>query len=325
MKSAKPYRSTLTAGSSLTGDPLAAAIGLLRPLAVNETSLHAAGSWAVGFGTTHHVELGVVARGECWITLEEHDPLLLSEGDFFLLGNPPPYVLASALTEKPLDAEILWGGPTRGAAHIGPADQEDTYLCGGHFSFDDANAGLLLDLLPPLVYVRADDPRGQLLTHLSALLVAEVESTDPGSSLILDHLAQTLFIHMLRAHADNLHQPAGWMAALNKDGIGTALRTLHADISHRWTLQELAEVSHMSRSAFAATFKARVGSAPLEYLIQWRMSVARDALRRQSMTITELATAIGYESESAFSTAFRRVVGISPAAFRKEQTTAAAA
>jgi len=121
-----------------------------------------------------------------------------------------------------------------------------------------------------------------------------------------------------------VHRPAGWMAALSSDGIGTALRALHADIGHRWTLQELAEVSHMSRSAFAATFKARVGSAPLEYLIQWRMSVARDALRRQSMTITELAAAIGYESESAFSTAFRRVVGISPAAFRKQQMTAVA-
>jgi AraC-like DNA-binding protein len=269
------------------------------------------------------VELGVVARGECWITLQGHDPVLLREGDFYLLCNPPPYVLASALTEEPVDAHTLWGGPTRGAAYIGPADQEDTYLCGGYFSFDDANARLLLHLLPPLVYVRADDPRGQLLTHLSALLVAEVESTELGSALILDHLAQTLFIHMLRAHADHLHQPAGWMAALSSDGIGTALRALHADIAHRWTLHELAEVSHMSRSAFAATFKARVGSAPLEYLIQWRMSIARDALRRQSMTITELAAAIGYESESAFSTAFRRVVGISPAAFRKEQTTTA--
>jgi len=322
--SEKLYGSTFPAGSSVSGDPLAATIGLLRPLAVNATSLHAAGPWAVGFGTTHHVELGVVARGECWITLEDHDPVLLHEGDFYLLCSAPPYVLASALAEEALDAQTLWGGAARGAAHIGPADQEDTYLCGGYFSFDDANARLLLDLLPPLVYVRAGDPRGQLLMHLSALLVAEVESTELGSALILDHLAQTLFIHMLRAHADNVHRPAGWMAALSSDGIGTALRALHADIAHRWTLQELAEVSHMSRSAFAATFKARVGSAPLEYLIQWRMSVARDALRRQSMTITELAAAIGYESESAFSTAFRRVVGISPAAFRKQQMTAVA-
>jgi AraC-like DNA-binding protein len=324
MTSAKPYGSTSPTVGSLSGDPLAATIGLLRPLAATATSLHAAGPWAVGFGTTHHAELGVVARGECWITLEEHKPLLLHEGDFYLLCNPPPYVLASALTEEPSEARMLWGGPARGAAHIGPADQEDTYLCGGYFSFDDANARLLLDLLPPLVHVRADDPRGQLLTHLSALLVAEVEGSELGTALILDHLAQTLFIHMLRAHADDLHQPAGWMAALSSDGIGTALRALHADIAHRWTLRELSEASHMSRSAFAAAFKARVGSAPLEYLIQWRMSVARDALRRRSMTITELAAAIGYESESAFSTAFRRVVGVSPAAFRKEQTTAAA-
>lgn len=312
------YKSSGRVGELAQGDPLAAAIDLLRPLAVEETSLHAAGPWAVGFEMGHHVELGVVARGQCWLTMDGGDPVLLREGDFYLLSTPAPYVLASAVTEEPVNATALWGGPARGAAHIGPTDSEDTYLCGGHFSFDDANARLLLDLLPPLVHVRADDPRGALLTHLSALLVAEVESTDLGSALALDHLTQTLFIHMLRAHAKSLHQPAGWLAAANDDGIGTALRAMHADIAHRWTLQELAALSHMSRSTFAATFKSRVGTAPLEYLIQWRMNVARDALRRRSMSIAALALAVGYESESAFSTAFRRVVGASPATFRRE-------
>jgi transcriptional regulator GlxA family with amidase domain len=133
---------------------------------------------------------------------------------------------------------------------------------------------------------------------------------------VLDRLAQVLFVHMLRAHADRPTRPAGWLGALRDDRIGAALRAMHADMAHRWTLEELAKIAKMSRSAFAASFKNQVGRAPLEYLIQWRMAVARDALRRNTHSISELTFATGYESESAFSTAFRRVVGTSPKQFR---------
>lgn len=299
-----------------SSDPIADAIGLLRPRAVVEAGLHAAGPWALRFDPFPHVRLGVVVRGECWLALHGHDPVLLREGDFYLLGNPPPYVLASALSEEPRAATSLWESATDGAVRIGPEAEEDTYLCGGHFSFDDANAPLLLDVLPPLVHVQATDPRGKLLAHLSELLVAEVETTAVGGSLVLDHLAQILFVHMLRGHADQAGRPSGWLGALGDDGIGAALRAMHADVAHRWTLNELAGISCMSRSAFAATFKSQVGTAPLEYLIEWRMSLARDALRRGTRSISELAFATGYESESAFSTAFRRVVGSSPRQFR---------
>jgi AraC-like DNA-binding protein len=175
---------------------------------------------------------------------------------------------------------------------------------------------MLIDVLPPLVHVHAADPRGKLLAHLSKLLVTEVETTAVGGSLILDHLAQILFVHMLRAHADQADRPTGWLGALRDDAVGAALRAMHADVAHPWTLKELADISCMSRSAFAAAFKRRVGTAPRDYLIQWRMSLACDALRRDTRSISELAFATGYASESAFSTAFRRVVGSSPKQFR---------
>ncbi len=283
-----------------------------------EAGLRAAGPWAVRFDPFPHVKLGGVVRGECWLALDGHEPVLLREGDFYLLGNPPPYVLASALTVTPREARSLWAGAATGAVRIGPGTEEDAYLCGGHFSFDDTNAALLLDVLPPLVHVRAADPRGRLLAHLGELLVSEIETTAVGSSLVKDHLAQILFVHMLRAHADQPGRPTGWLGALGDDGIGAALRAMHADMAHRWTVRELAGISHMSRSAFAASFKSKVGTAPLEYLIEWRMSLARDALRRGTRSISELAVATGYESESAFSTAFRRRVGSSPTRFRDE-------
>lgn len=299
-----------------SGDPVAAAIGLLRPRAVVEFGLRAAGPWAVCFDPFPYVKHGVVVRGECWLALQGHEPVLLREGDFYLLGNTPSYVLASSLAEKPRAAKALWDTAANGAVRIGPEAEEDTRLCGVHFSFDDTNASILTGVLPPLVHVRAADPRSKLLAHLRELLVAEVEASAVGGSLALDHLAQIQFIHMLRAHAAQVGRPAGWLGALRDDGIGAALRAMHADVAHRWTLKELAGISHMSRSAFSASFKNQVGSAPLEYLIEWRMSLARDALRHGTRSISELAFAIGYESESAFSTAFRRVVGSSPRQFR---------
>ena len=151
---------------------------------------------------------------------------------------------------------------------------------------------------------------------MSDLLVAELETEAVGGSLVLDRLAQVLFVHMLRAHAAQPDRPIGWLSALRDDRIGATLRAMHADISYPWSLEELGKIANMSRSAFSASFKKQVGRAPLEYLIEWRMAVARDALRRDTQSISELAFATGYESESAFSTAFRRVVGVAPRQFR---------
>ncbi|WP_307133577.1 AraC family transcriptional regulator [Streptomyces aurantiacus] len=305
-----------------SGDPITDAIGLLRPRTVIDPGLHAAGPWALRFDQSSHVRLGVVARGTCRLTLDGHEPVLLEEGDFYLLGMPPSYVLGSTLTAPPRPAKPVWDSARGGVVRIGPEAEEDTYLCGGHFSFEDTNAPVLTQVLPLLVLVRAADPRGRLLAHLSELLLSETRTAAAGGSLVLNHLAQVLFVHMLRAHAEQADRPTGWLGALNDDGIGAALRAMHTDAAHPWTLKELAGVSHMSRSAFASSFKSRVGTTPLDYLIQWRMSLARDALSRGTRTISELAFETGYKSESAFSTAFRRVIGSSPKQFRETSTRA---
>ncbi|MFJ4412504.1 AraC family transcriptional regulator [Streptomyces sp. NPDC088910] len=301
------------------GDPVADAISLLRPRTVIGPNLRASGKWALRFDTFPHVRVGGLVRGTCWLILEGHEPVLLREGDTFMLGNPPPYVLASTLDASPRPAEPVWAGADDGFVRIGPESEEDLYLCVGHIAFDDRNAALLTDLLPPLVIVRAGDPHGGPLARLIDLLATEVGITAAGGPLVQNHLAQILLVHMLRAHAGQTDRPTGWLGALNEDGIGAALRAVHADVAHSWTLKELAEISHMSRSAFAHAFKSHVGVPPLEYLIQWRISLARDALARDTLSISELARATGYRSESAFSTAFRRVVGSSPAQFRNEE------
>ncbi|MBT0773680.1 AraC family transcriptional regulator [Kineosporia sp. J2-2] len=313
MESSLSYASS---GEASSTDPIADAIALLRPRTVIDPALRAGGTWALRFEAFSHVKIGGVVRGESWLTLDGHEPVLLREGDFYLLADTPSYVLSSRATPQAVPAQPLWDAAVDGVARIGHEAEEDTYLCGGYFSFDEPNAPMLLDVLPHLVHVRAGDPRNRLLSSLTDLLSAEIESRSVGRDLVLDHLVQILFVQVLRAHAEQTDRPAGWLGALNDGGIGVALRAMHADVAHRWTLQELAGLSHMSRSAFAASFKDQVGTTPVEYLIQWRMSLARDALRRDRRSISELALAIGYESESAFSTAFRRVVGTSPRQFR---------
>jgi AraC-like DNA-binding protein len=298
-------------------DPLVDVMELLRLEAVVPASLHAAGPWAVRYEPFPHVKLGVVVDGECWLSLDGLEPVLLHAGDFYLLGNPPPYVLGGALDAEPCAAATLPQNAVGRGFRIGPdTDEDDAYTCSIDFAFDDHDAALLLDVLPPMVLVRADDPRGPLFMHLASLLVEEIEAGGVGRSLVLEHIAQIIFVHMLRAHADEVARPSSWLAALTDDGIGAALRAMHSDVGRRWTLEELAEIARMSRSTFAASFKEKVGMAPLAYLIEWRMRLARDALRNDSRPLSELAAATGYKSESAFSTAFRRVVGSSPQQFR---------
>ncbi|WP_431988306.1 AraC family transcriptional regulator [Streptomyces parvulus] len=266
--------------------------------------------------------MGVVLDGECWMSLDGCEPVLLRQGDFFLLNDPPSYTLAGTPDPVPDQAVGFRESASDGEGRLGSEADEDTYVCCIDFVFEEANASVLFDVLPPVVLVRAGDPRGALLGNLSALTVAEMESAGVGRTLVLEHLARLILVHMLRVHAEGTERPVGWLGALVQDGIGAALRAMHADVGRRWTLDELAAVGHMSRSAFAAAFKARVGTAPLTYLIEWRMSLARDALRSDTRSISELAAATGYESESAFSTAFRRVVGTSPRYFRDEARAA---
>ncbi|MDR7278174.1 AraC family transcriptional regulator [Catenuloplanes atrovinosus] len=298
------------------GDPIAGAVSLLRPHITIDPGLHAAEPWAVRFDGFPHVRIGTVVRGECRLLLDGHEPVRLSEGDIYLLVDPPSHLLAGTLPAEPRAAEPLWKAAENGVVRIGPAAEEAAYVCSGSLRFDESNASMLIDVLPRVVHVKATDPRNRLLGYVTELLGTEVAGDAVGRPLMLDHLAQILFVQVLRAYGERADRPAGWLGALDDDGIGAALRAMHADTARRWTLHDLAGIATMSRSAFAAAFRERVGMPPLEYLIQWRMGLARDALRRDTRSISELAFATGYESESAFSTAFRRVTGSSPRQFR---------
>ncbi|MGW8063445.1 cupin domain-containing protein [Streptomyces ziwulingensis] len=315
MESSNLYRSSRSEVTLDARDPIRQVLALTRPQTVAPAPLHAAAPWRAQFSPFPHIKLGVIVEGECWLCVDGLEPLFLSAGDFYLLGNPPPYGLGSSI--EAARARDPHGPPRRGLSASGPEIPQGsvTYMCSVDFKFRDFNASPLFALLPPAIHVKADDADGRSLWNVATLLVHELEEQKTGRSLVLECLAQILLVHMLRSHAGSSHEPLGWLASVADDGIGAALRALHAEPRHRWTLEELAKIAKMSRSAFAANFRNKVGKPPLDYLIEWRMQLARAALRTED-SLTAIAGSIGYQSESAFSTAFRRVVGVSPREFR---------
>lgn len=296
-------------------DPLADVLALLRPEAAVAAELRAHGRWSLSFDAYPGLKFGAVAAGECLIAIRGRSPVTLLTGDVFLLSGSA-YVVASDMRTPSRDAGELLRPSTR-AVRIGNATARPiAHLVGGRFALDPTNAYLLVEALPRLVRIPAEEAGA--LRAVVQLLVDEVRAARYGRALALDQLAQLILTYALRWLDAEGQSPArtGWLAALADSRIGAALRHIHTSVEAGTSLPVLARVAGMSRTAFAARFKELVGQSPITYAIQWRMALAKDALRATDRAIGELAFAFGYESESAFSMAFRREIGCSPRAYR---------
>jgi transcriptional regulator GlxA family with amidase domain len=171
--------------------------------------------------------------------------------------------------------------------------------------------------MPPLITARMDEDRSQILQSTLQLLALETAQPRRGAGVVISRLADILFVQAIRAYAQSPESEVGWLGALNDRRLAPVFRALHSEVARAWTVDALAEAAGMSRSAFAARFKAQVGEAPLEYLTRWRMYRAGVQLRRGRLSIAEIAAEVGYESEAAFSKAFKRLNGVAPGEYRK--------
>jgi transcriptional regulator GlxA family with amidase domain len=170
--------------------------------------------------------------------------------------------------------------------------------------------------LPDLIHIRSSDAGIDSISQIIKLIDKEARGEGAGRDLILERLVEVMLLEALRS-TDAEIQKTGLLAGLRDPAIAAALRTMHADVSHNWSVAELGRRAGMSRSAFADRFAKTVGSTPIDYLLQLRMALAKDMLRREKRSLSEVADVIGYQSTSAFSTAFRRSTGISPGAFAR--------
>ncbi|MDM0059332.1 AraC family transcriptional regulator [Variovorax fucosicus] len=299
-------------------DPLSDVFSLLKVDSVLSACIEVRGAWAMRFSGLPHVKFGGVMEGSFWLWTEDGaPPVHLGTGDFFLLTRGQPYCTGSDPALAPVDGrEILVAclGPD-GIVRHGEAGEKAS-AAGGRFVFDDDTGDLLLQLLPPLIHVRAASESAAPLRALLELLRLETATAGPGAAVVATNLANMVLVQILRVHlASGVHTP-GWLGALADPKIGAALGLMHADIARRWIVEELASAVAMSRTAFTERFKARVGMPPLRYLIDWRMAVAGAALRAGDKSLSVIAESVGYGSDTAFSSAFKRTMGQSPGRYR---------
>lgn len=297
-------------------DPLSTVIALLRPSAALSKPITGRGDWGVRYPAYGQPGFALVLDGQCWLALDREQPVMLERGDFVLLPDTPAFTLSS----RP-GVACAPGAPSDAPVHHGDRDGEaDFRMLGGSFRIDPVNAPVLLALLPAMIHVRASDGDAGRIGRLVDLMMEECGGDRPGRDMILERLLEVLLVECLRwrslAH-DAV--PPGLLAGMRDPALAKVLRAMHADVRAGWTVGALAAMAGMSRSAFAARFSDALGCAPIEYLARWRMALAQDALSRGGPSLERLADEIGYESASAFSTAFRRRFGTSPGAFARSR------
>ena len=239
----------------------------------------------------------------------------LRQGDFVLLPQTSGFTLATDLTLGPV---LVTGAHQSEIRHGAPAGPATMRMLGGWFRFDRTNAPLLVKLLPPVIHIRGDETGAARLRSVVELIAGEAEASQPGRDLILERLVEVLLVEALRfRRAAPAAQERGLLAGLSDPGIARALRALHADVAREWTVGDLARVAIMSRAVFAERFAKTVGMPPMQYLLEWRMAIAKDALRRERPPLAQLAERVGYRSASAFSSAFTRLTGSAPSEFAR--------
>lgn len=300
----------------MTGDPLSDILNHLGARCVLAGGFTAGGGWAIRFPRPDAIKFGVIAEGACRMRMDGLEtPLPLAAGDVYFLKGDRPFDLFTEPGLPPDDAREVFSRAEGSMAQMGAGS--DLLYLGGHVVLDERQRALLLNELPPLIHIAGGSDRAAGLQWLVRELVDEAHLKRAGAELSTGHLAQLLFVRVLRAWLDDARQAgAGWLRGLGDARIAPALALMHSDPGRSWQLAELARAVGMSRSVFAVRFKSVVGMAPLGYLAHWRMRLAAQALERGTEPVSQIAETLGYSSVSAFSNAFKRTTGAAPKRFR---------
>lgn len=301
-------------------DPLSDVLSLLRVRSVLSARFEGYGPWAMRFPAYRHIKFGAVLEGSFWLWCEGSlVPTKFERGDFYLLTDGSPYCTASDLKTALEDGRRIFDAykgkdeVVRYGEGVGKV-----VVSGGRFTFDNDTSDLLIKQLPPLVHIPAGAPCATPLRAILDLLADETETIRPGYAISATSIANLVLVHILRAHLAAMPLTTGWFSAVKDKQIGTALSLMHGDIAKRWTVNDLATASGMSRTIFTQRFKKCVGFSPLDYLLRWRMTVAGSELKN-GVSLSKVAESVGYGSDTAFNSAFKRMTGQSPGRYRSKK------
>jgi len=296
-------------------DPLSQVIALLKPRAVFSKVISGAGRWGVRYTQFGLPSFCALLEGSCLLSVDGAETLTLTAGDFVLLPTTPGFTMTSLEpgTPVPIDARKA-AMDTSGSEirHGARGGRPEVRMLGGYFEFDSPDSAMLVSLLPAVLHVRGS----QKLPLLTQMVREESLDRRPGRELVLTRLVEVLLVEALRTTSGE-EAPPGLLRGLADKRLAAAFRHMHGDPARGWTVEQLARKSALSRSAFFDRFSRAVGMPPMEYLLSWRMALAKQLLRREELAIAEVAERVGYGSASTFSTAFSRHVGQPPGKFAR--------
>jgi AraC-like DNA-binding protein len=303
-------------------DPLSEVFGSMRIQEAIYTRLEATSPWGFHYqgDTVPRIRFGLMVRGSALLKFKnERQAISLSAGDVFifilsgeaftLVDHPrSPVADYRELRKLEVDCVIRYGG---GGAL--------TTLVSGSFRMSAFEAPLISTILPRYLHLRLDKNRSHAFQSVLDLLAAETAQPGIASSRLISCLYESLFVYAIRAYASSsAAPPKGWLAAMSDKHLSKAIQAMHAGFDRSWSVESLAREARMSRSAFALKFKTVLGQTPLEYLTQWRVHKAGTMIRSNHASFSEVASAVGYGSESSFSRVFRRETGVAPREYRRK-------
>ena len=305
-------------------DPLGEALHFLRMNGVFYCRSEFTAPWALGLpAMKQFLMLHVVTSGRCWLHVAGVPDRLLHAGDLALVPHGQGHQLSS---DPELQGEQLFDLPREQVSEryeilrLGQGGAPTTVVC-GTFQFDHPAAHQLVALLPPMIVVEAwNSSQADWIQSILGIMAAEARELRPGGETVITRLADVLVIHAIRAWiAQDPAAQRGWLGALQDKQIGRVISLILRDPARAWTLESLAAEAAMSRSAFSARFTELVGEPAMRYATRWRMHRALTLLREGGEPVAELSSRLGYESEAAFSRAFKRHMGVSPGAARRDR------
>ncbi|WP_025135353.1 AraC family transcriptional regulator [Achromobacter sp. DH1f] len=298
-------------------DPLSEVLSLLNTRRSVFAGLKAGGDWAIDFPPPDDIKFNAIVQGSCWLTVEDvAQPIWLESGDCFLLSRKRAFSLRSELSLPAIPSDEIYHHAVNGIARCGSAD--DFFLIGGRFAFGD-EASLLFDGLPPVAVIKHGSDQACVLSWALHRLADELARPSPGSAIVVQHLGHIMLVQVLRRYlAQDGDDAPSWLLAVSDPRIGAVIQAIHADPARAWTVETLADVAGVSRSTLALRFKQKAGVAPLEYVSRWRMRLAAQSLKAEQTTISAIAHRLGYDSDSAFSHAFKRIMKCAPREYRQK-------
>ncbi|MQX38715.1 helix-turn-helix domain-containing protein [Sinorhizobium meliloti] len=295
----------------MPSDSLSDLLHLVEATSVISTGLKASGDWAIQVERHSGMKFNAIIEGNCALRVDGGQTFALVDGDRFLLTQGLPFVILSKTGLQPRAAREVFAGAQNHFARF-DGGLGKPFVCIGGRMDAASDMNFLTSSLPPVVVLKAERPEASRVRWLLDRLMAELRGQRPGASVMSNQIMHMVMVEMIRACEETSEGISSWLAALSDPRIGRALRMVHAEPGRAWRLDDLASACNLSRSQFPSRFVALVGIPPFDYVLKWRMHVARRALKIPGSKVANVAADLGYQSEAAFGAAFKRVHGVSP-------------